>query len=304
MESTKSTVASRNLTETIENNDYDRFIELINSGVDVNWGGGHHNISGFPIYAAVVNSDSRYLEILLKHNVNLEVTTCCCSSSYGMLHFGAICNRPKSIRILIDAGMDVNHQSTYDVTPLMLAAKHNHVECILELIKLGANIYLTTNEVSSKCDGYIPENTDTCLSFAISECNYEAIDVLINECAFDVFLHTDNLLPLLVRVQDEGKMFKIFLPLVDKFELLRAVAGYDQDELFTIMLEEEIFDQDDETTEQMKDILIEEDAGECFYKYLTEFVYYDYLCEAPFKEAFNAQKQNILTALMKNKYIL
>lgn len=283
------------LTTAIKNDDYDTFLSLIEAGHDVNKGGYNHNIQGYSVYQAVVHADKRYLEVLLDHGVNYNVSTCCCSGSYHMIHFACECNRPDSVELLLSAGDNVNKLSIYDVTPLMYACKYGSIECIKVLIAHGADLYLTCEEVGSKQGNYVPK--DTCLNFAIYYEQLEAMQTLF-EHGFELLSHDSSICKCLVH-DPNVEIFTYLMPKLDKYTLLAEVATKDNYELFKIMLDNDLFEKEEE--EQVIETLIDTNAGECIYEYLENHCSYTY-CDDVVKQAFNSGSKQIIEVLMDKGY--
>ena len=68
---------------------------------------------------------------------------------YTALHVAAYKGHRAVVKVLIDAGADVNTRDTSNRlhfgTPLFLAATHGHASVVHQLIKAGANVHLSTS---------------------------------------------------------------------------------------------------------------------------------------------------------------
>lgn len=55
----------------------------------------------------------------------------------GLIHLPVFYNNMEMMRILIDAGLNINAFDINGYTPLMLAAKYGQVDMVIELLKAG-----------------------------------------------------------------------------------------------------------------------------------------------------------------------
>ena len=62
------------------------------------------------------------------------------------LHFAAYFDIPVTLKILIEAGADMNAQDSEGITPLYLAAQEGNPMIVMELIKAGADVNLARHD--------------------------------------------------------------------------------------------------------------------------------------------------------------
>lgn len=69
---------------------------------------------------------------------------------FTALHVAAYKGHRAVVKVLIDAGADVNTRDTSNRlhlgTPLFLAARNGHASVVHQLIKAGANVHLSTSD--------------------------------------------------------------------------------------------------------------------------------------------------------------
>ncbi|PKL92321.1 MAG: hypothetical protein CVV21_03135 [Candidatus Goldiibacteriota bacterium HGW-Goldbacteria-1] len=124
-----------------------------------------------PILAlAASNNDADMVEILLKYKASPDMTFI--NKKKGIagataLSFAAGQDNPKSIKLLVSAGADVDSADDTGLTPLMAAAGNGKVKALLELIVNKAQLEKKDNE------GY------TALVFAANAGRTEAVKELI-----------------------------------------------------------------------------------------------------------------------------
>ena len=109
--------------------------------------------------------DLKELTKLIKQGANVNVLVKdgkdtpllkCCKSNY-----------PKTVILLLCAGVDVNKTNNYGTTPLMSAARHNAKEIVKQLIWMGA-------DVNKRC-----QDGDTALIQAFRHNSIASADILI-----------------------------------------------------------------------------------------------------------------------------
>lgn len=84
------------------------------------------------------------LKELLQQKCDLEIRGCgkdkYCASSSTPLHIAACFGQDECLKLLIEAGADVNCKNGVQDTPLQVAGAHNRSNCLKQLIAHGANI--------------------------------------------------------------------------------------------------------------------------------------------------------------------
>ena len=62
------------------------------------------------------------------------------------LHLAAYCDRPVTLKVLIEAGADVNAQDSEGITSLSFATQEDNPMIVMELIKAGADVNLAVHD--------------------------------------------------------------------------------------------------------------------------------------------------------------
>jgi ankyrin repeat protein len=104
--------------------------------------------------AAGDQSDSEWLEILLKHGANPNLVhpkvggedTVDYSAGMTAIFFAIDSGRMKSVDLLIKAGADVNHQDNFGETPMFHAARSAKFSVVLRLLEAGADYRIRNND--------------------------------------------------------------------------------------------------------------------------------------------------------------
>ena len=65
---------------------------------------------------------------------------CWCSDWWTPLHLAALYGQPKVMRLLVEAGANVDAYDSEGNTPLLLAAEQRRTDVVMELIRLGADV--------------------------------------------------------------------------------------------------------------------------------------------------------------------
>ncbi len=100
--------------------------------------------------AAAIAEDSNYLQIALKYGGNPNQRL---PISDGTILISAVeNNRINNIKLLINAGANINHQDKNGYTPIMMAVLANRYQICCVLMELGADIKLKTNNGNNVCD--------------------------------------------------------------------------------------------------------------------------------------------------------
>jgi len=81
-------------------------------------------------------------------------------------------NYPKTVILLLCAGVDVNQTNNYGTTPLMSAARHNAKDIVKQLIWMGA-------DVNKRC-----QDGDTALIQALRHSSVASADILVANQAY------------------------------------------------------------------------------------------------------------------------
>lgn len=96
-----------------------------------------------PLHLAARSGHTEVAEALLAAGANPNAWT---STGVTPLHFAALANAPATIRVLAQAGADLNAPDGYQSrTPLIFAAGRNATDAVSTLLELGANASLQTD---------------------------------------------------------------------------------------------------------------------------------------------------------------
>ena len=78
-----------------------------------------------------------------EHDVHAQSDYMQCVYSSGWhtpLHLAALYGQPKVMRLLVEAGANVDAYDSEGNTPLLLAAEQRRTDVVMELIRLGADV--------------------------------------------------------------------------------------------------------------------------------------------------------------------
>ena len=81
-----------------------------------------------------------------EHDVHAQSDYMQCVYSSGWhtpLHLAALYGQPKVMRLLVEAGANVDAYDSEGNTPLLLAAEQRRTDVVMELIRLGADVNKT-----------------------------------------------------------------------------------------------------------------------------------------------------------------
>lgn len=110
-------------------------VDYISRGADVNHCT-HNGMSPAHVTSALGDVDSLRLLIRAGANINL-----CTTSSYRTpILFAARNGRSECVKLLVEAGADVNVVDRFGMTPIFVAIANRYIECIEQLIIAGSNI--------------------------------------------------------------------------------------------------------------------------------------------------------------------
>ena len=148
------------------------------------------------LIAAAKDNQTECIRVLLDLGLSPNAPD---DESQNALHLCAAYGYAEGVKLLLDAGADINMLSPAHggATPLMLAAKNNHTECAVLLVEAGADVYLRATEWDY-----------TALHWAIDS---EALD------AFRYLLSVEKIR------SDKALMQELFAPMPPNVEVLRLL---------------------------------------------------------------------------------
>jgi hypothetical protein len=120
------------------------------------------------------------------------------------LHFAAYKAKPATLKVLIEAGADVNAQSIKGATPLSFAAQEDNTIIVMELIKAGADVNLARH------DGVTPLHLAAFMG-------HEGCAAVLIHAGADVHRRTDTgNTPIKLAIDNKhGKIVKMLIDLVE-----------------------------------------------------------------------------------------
>lgn len=93
------------------------------------------------VHWAAKKGDREMLEILVEAGAQLDMPTVS-ESKMLPIHWAASDGKISSLSYLLDRRQDINAQDANGCTPLVIAAQHNQLDCVIFLIKNGADATL------------------------------------------------------------------------------------------------------------------------------------------------------------------
>ena len=136
------------------------------------------NIKERVLYHAVVIQHDKCLKVLLQAGANVNLTDDFC---FTPLMRAAKDGYIDGVQSLIQAGADVNKRNKDDCTALILAGFAGHYECVELLLNAGGDVNARGTSRNT--------NSKTALHAAVSSNNIRFVELLINSGA-DVNIHT------------------------------------------------------------------------------------------------------------------
>jgi ankyrin repeat protein len=91
--------------------------------------------------APTVKGDLETVKVLLKANANANATASLLNfTKVTALHIAAEVGHTKIVKVLLDAGAEVDARTSNDTTPLHQAAQEGHLDIVRELLIAGADL--------------------------------------------------------------------------------------------------------------------------------------------------------------------
>lgn len=155
------------LSVAIMNGDVKLARYLISAGADVNKSS---ICEGTPLESAARRNHRELLELLLKQGAHVDPV----HERIGALQYAAIAGDWNIVRLLVEAGADVNAPAYWDdeMTALEAATFQGHVEMVTFLLNHGADV-----NASKFCDHLFPK---TVLTTAVEENHLGLVELLLN----------------------------------------------------------------------------------------------------------------------------
>lgn len=114
---------------------------LIKEGINLNT---QHDTN--PLYACVNHNNFELSKKLIEEGANVNIECDCFFSIHTPLHRAAAIGNERIIRLLINAGANIDAQDNHGKTPLHYASLYNKNENIILLLLLGAKADIKDNE--------------------------------------------------------------------------------------------------------------------------------------------------------------
>jgi len=111
------------------------------------------------LYLAIRENDTEYARKLLNEDKNLIDHID--ADEWGIIHYCTGKGSPETLKMLIEEfGADINQKTAYAYTPAQIAAKKDNIPCLIELIKLGADLEIENGSGMTPLDFLITEKHD------------------------------------------------------------------------------------------------------------------------------------------------
>lgn len=124
-----------------------------------------------PLYIAVEKGDAKIVKILLDAGADINIKA---GPGNSPLHLAVSDNKEEIFKILLDAGADIQTKNNFEKTPLHIAAKNGNKEIIKKLLDAGANV----NDINFS--GMTPLYEAVC---SIFNCKEEIVKLLLGSGA-------------------------------------------------------------------------------------------------------------------------
>ena len=111
-------------------------LALIDAGCDVDATCGDDNVT--PLMRAVEKGHTECVQLLLQRGANVHMR-CRRDADCTLAHQAAERGNKEMLLVLIDGGCDVNATDNFKHTPLAVAAKKGHTDCVQLLLQRGAD---------------------------------------------------------------------------------------------------------------------------------------------------------------------
>ena len=136
----------------IKNNDIKLIENYINSGYDLNI----QNINGYtPLSYATIYGRIESVKLLLNAGADINIQ----DSNISLL-YAAIINRIEIVKLLLNTGIYIDKQDKYGNTALIYAASNNNCEMLELLLDYGADEFILNNDNKSFYDYLNDENKE------------------------------------------------------------------------------------------------------------------------------------------------
>lgn len=181
------------LLESVKNNDFIAFNEIIKGGFDVTED--FTNDVGTILDVAIVNSNMKIIKKLLELGVNPNEVK---RDGITSLSLAVIKNDIEIANELINYGADVNLSNMNSHPPLILAMENSNVEMVKLLIKSGADVNITDRKGNHAISYIFPNWDDNGLCLEFLNIFIDAgvnLDVSIYGGVSDFYTHEKDIYP-------------------------------------------------------------------------------------------------------------
>ncbi|KAJ8675367.1 hypothetical protein QAD02_011153 [Eretmocerus hayati] len=172
--------------EAVEVDDFDLVLFLLSAGAEINSSNCHpsksYNQIITPLHVAIIFLRGRVRYEMVKDLLAARSDVKLCHDGHTTLH-SAVGQKQCSwelVKLLLDAGAELNVLNGLDFSPLALAAELNHLSLVKNLIHTGADVNISRSYLTSA------------LGLAISQGHKNVADVLLRNGADINAKHADG----------------------------------------------------------------------------------------------------------------
>ena len=145
-----------------EHQNFDSLKRLLSEGADPNYKAEWYNDGSPTLHQWALHAHVDAVQLLLDHGADTSILDNLGRSALeyaaGALNWAETSKAEQVVKLLIQAGADVNVKSTLGFTPLMWAAIAGNLEITKLLIEKGANIHDTDNDGNDAMHYAVQEN--------------------------------------------------------------------------------------------------------------------------------------------------
>jgi uncharacterized protein len=132
-----SSLTAQDLYEAVTNKSYDKVESILRSGAKVNKA---NKKGSFPLWIAVWNDDSAMVKLLLANGADAKQRFSKGEGKASCLEIASQNGSYAIVRILVEAGVDINEKGYVGHTAFRIASRNGHTEIVKYLAGKGADI--------------------------------------------------------------------------------------------------------------------------------------------------------------------